>query len=139
MIPESELALHDVLSDEQKVKQLGFEKPPAYTYRVAEMLKAPTEKVWGYPYADIVMGCHMANPSEVFRAMAYEDPYPIKAFFALGNNAIMSYPNQHHIHKAMLHQDLISAHELFMTPTAMMADYVLPGDALSERNHIADT
>lgn len=26
------------------------------------------------------MGCHMANPSEVFRAMAYEDPYPIKDF-----------------------------------------------------------
>ena len=103
------------------------------------MLKAPTEKVWGYPYADIVMGCHMANPSEVFRAMAYGDPYPIKAFFALGNNALMSYPNQHQIHKAMLNQDLIVAHELFMTPTAMMADYVLPGDAFSERNHIADT
>ena len=103
------------------------------------MLKAPTETVWGYPYADIVMGCHMANPSEVFRAMAYGDPYPIKAFFALGNNALMSYPNQHQIHKAMLNQDLIVAHELFMTPTAMMADYVLPGDAFSERNHIADT
>ena len=51
----------------------------------------------------------------------------------------MSYPNQHQIHKAMLNQDLIVAHELFMTPTAMMADYVLPGDAFSERNHIADT
>jgi len=139
MIPETELALHDHLSDEQKAKQLGYEKHPAYTYRVAEMLKEPTEKVWGYPYADIVMGCHMANPSEVFRAMAYEDPYPIKAFFALGNNALMSYPNQHQIHKAMLNQDLIVAHELFMTPTAMMADYVLPGDAFSERNHIADT
>ena len=139
MISESELALHDHLSDEQKAKQLGYEKHPAYTYRVAEMLKEPTEKVWGYPYADIVMGCHMANPSEVFRAMAHGDPYPIKAFFALGNNALMSYPNQHQIHKAMLNQDLIVAHELFMTPTAMMADYVLPGDAFSERNHIADT
>ena len=139
IIPESELALHDHLSDEQKAKQLGYEKHPAYTYRVAEMLKEPTEKVWGYPYADIVMGCHMANPSEVFRAMAHGDPYPIKAFFALGNNALMSYPNQHQIHKAMLNQDLIVAHELFMTPTAMMADYVLPGDAFSERNHIADT
>ena len=131
MIPETELAMHDALSHEQKQKQLGYEKHPAYTYRVAEMLKEPTERVWGYPYADLVMGCHMANPSEVFRAMAYEDPYPIKAFFALGNNALMSYPNQHQIHKAMMNQDLIVAHELFMTPTAMMADYVLPGDAFS--------
>ena len=29
MIPESELALHDHLSDEQKAKQLGYEKHPA--------------------------------------------------------------------------------------------------------------
>ena len=26
-----------------------------------------------------------------------------------------------------------------MTPTAMLADYVLPGDVFSERNHIADS
>ena len=103
------------------------------------MLKEPTERVWGYPYADLVMGCHMANPSEVFRAMATERPYPIKAFFALGNNALMSYPNQHQILKAMMNQELIVAHEIFMTPTAMLADYVMPGDVFSERNHIADS
>ena len=61
-IPESEIGLHEALPDEQKVKQLGYDDHPAFTYRVAEMLKEPTEKVWGYPYADIVMGCHMANP-----------------------------------------------------------------------------
>ena len=37
-----------------------------------------------------------------------------------------------------MNQDLIVT-QMFMTPTAMMADYVLPGDAFSERNHIADT
>ena len=138
-IPESEIALHEQLPMAQKAKQLGFEDHPVYTYRVAEMLKEPTERVWGFPYADQVMGCHMANPSNVFRAMAHGDPYPIKAFFVLGNNALMSYPNQHQVHKAMLNQDLIVAHEIFMTPTAMLADYVLPGDVFSERNHIADS
>jgi len=84
------------------------------------------------------MGCHMANPSNLFRAMATEKPYPVKAFFVLGNNALMSYPNQHQILKGMMNQELIVAHEIFMTPTAMLADYVLPGDVFSERNHIAD-
>lgn len=139
IVPESELGLHEELSVGQKAKQLGFEKHPAYTYRVAEMLKEPTERVWGFPYADIVTGCQMANPSELFRAMAYGDPYPVKAFFVLGNNALMSYPNQHQIHRAMQNQELIVAHELFLTPTAMLADYVIPGDAFSERNHISDT
>ena len=69
-IPESEIGLHEALPDEQKAKQLGYDDHPAFTYRVAEMLKAPTEEVWGYPYADIVMGCQMANPTHVFRAMA---------------------------------------------------------------------
>ena len=138
-ISESEIALHEELPLEHKQKQLGFEDHPVYTYRVAEMLKEPTEKVWGNPYADLVMGCHMANPSNVFRAMAYGDPYPVKAFFVLGNNALMSYPNQHQILKGMMNQDLIVAHEIFMTPTAMLADYVLPGDVFTERNHIADS
>ena len=137
-IPETEIALHHELSPEQKAKQLGYDDHPVYTYRVAEMLKEPTEKVWGYPYADLVMGCHMANPSNLFRAMATEKPYPVKAFFVLGNNALMSYPNQHQILKGMMNQELIVTHEIFMTPTAMLSDYVLPGDVFSERNHIAD-
>ena len=138
-IPESELGLHDELSQEQRAKQLGYDQHPVYTYRVADMLRGPTEKTWGYPYADIVMGCQMANPSDLFRAMATGDPYPVKALFVLGNNALMSYPNQHQVHKALLNQDLIVAHEIFMTPTAMLADYVLPGDVFSERNHVADS
>ena len=138
-IPESELALHERLPMAQKQKQLGYDDHPAFTYRVAEMLKEPTEKVWGYPYADIVMGCHMANPTNVFRAMAGEAPYPVKAFFCLGNNALLSYANQHQIYQAMMNQELIVAHEIFMTPTAMLADYVLPGDVFTERNHVADS
>lgn len=138
-IPESVMGMHEMLSDEQKAKQLGADLHPAYTYRAGELLKEGTERVHGHPYADIVMGCYMANPSAVFRAMESGDPYPVKAFFTLGNNTLLSYPNQHRIHRALMNQDLIVAHEIFMTPTAMLADYVLPGDVFTERNHVADT
>lgn len=138
-MPESELQLHDRLAPEQRAKQLGYHDHPVYTYRTAEMLADATERVWGYPWADLVMGSHMANPSLVFKAMATGQPYPIKAFFVLGNNALLSYPNQHLVHRAISNQDLVVAHEVFMTPTAMLADYVLPGDVFTERNHIADT
>ena len=47
----------------------------------------------------------MANPTSVFRAMATESPYPIKAFFALGNNALWSYPNQHQILEGLMNQE----------------------------------
>ena len=48
-IPESELGLHDHLSDAQKAKQLGYDDHPVFTYRAAEKLKEATERVWGFP------------------------------------------------------------------------------------------
>jgi anaerobic selenocysteine-containing dehydrogenase len=138
-VPEAELQLHDEIAPEQRAKQLGYDTHPAYTYRTAEMLTGPMERVWGVRWMDQVMGCHMANPSEVFRAMDTGEPYPVKACFVIGNNALLSYPNQHQVHRALLNQDLLVVQDLFMTPTAMLADYVLPGDTFSERNHVADT
>jgi anaerobic selenocysteine-containing dehydrogenase len=70
--------------------------------------------------------------------MAGEGPYPVKAFFALGNNAVMSYANMPLIIRAMMNQDLIVVHEHFMTPTAQLADYVLPGDSWLERPWLTD-
>lgn len=137
-ISETQLGLHEALSQEQRDKQLGSDKHPAYTYRAQDMLGDATERVHGYRYNDLVMGCYMANPSAVFRAMCTNDPYPVKAFFTLGNNTLLSYPNQHQIMEGLMNQELIVAHEIFMTPTSMLADYILPGDVFSERNHIAD-
>jgi anaerobic selenocysteine-containing dehydrogenase len=138
-ITEAELQLHDAISPEQRAKQFGYATHPVYTYRTAEMLTGPMEQVWGMKWMDQVMGCHMANPSELFRAMATGDPYPVKAFFSLGNNTLLSYPNQHQILAALQNQELIVVQDIFMTPTAMLADYVLPGDVFTERNHIADS
>lgn len=138
-VPDGELQLHDEIAPEQRAKQLGYDTYPAYTYRTAEMLTEPMERVWGVRWMDQVMGCHMANPSEVFRAMDTGDPYAVKAFFVIGNNALMSYPNQHQVHRAIRNQDLVVVQDIFMTPTAMLADYVLPGDVFSERNHVSDT
>lgn len=138
-IPEADLQLNDVISPDQRAKQLGYRTHPAYTYRTAEMLAEPMQRTWGVRWMDQVMGCHMANPTETFRAMADGDPYPVKAFFALGNNALLSYPNQHQVRRAIENQDLVVVQDVFMTPTAMLADYVLPGDVFSERNHVADT
>jgi len=45
----------------------------------------------------------------------------------------MSFLNQKGIYDGLLNQDLFVVHEHFMTPTAQLADYVLPGDAWIER------
>ena len=136
--PEWVIEAHEALSDEQKLKQLGADQHPAFTYRGQAALCEPAKRVWGYAYPNQVMGCFMANPSAVFRAMAGEGPYPVKAFFFLGNNPLLSYANMPMILKGMMNQDLIVAHEQFMTPSAQLADYVLPADSWLERPWLTD-
>lgn len=138
IVPESTIEMHEVLPEEQKNKQLGSDTHPAFTYRGQAALREPLKKVWGFEYANQVTGCYMANPSATFRAMAGEGQYPVKAFFTLGNNTLLSYANMPMILKGLMNQDLIVAHEHHMTPTAQLADYVLPGDSWLERPWLTD-
>ncbi len=138
IVPESDIEMHHVLSREQQDKQLGSDTHPVFTYRGQRAFLEPGERVWGRQYNNQVTGCFMANPSATFRAMAGEGSYPVKAFFALGNNTLMSFANMPLILKAILNQDLVVVHEQFMTPTAQLADYVLPADSWLERPWLMD-
>lgn len=138
IVHESELELHGALSDTQRALQLGSDTHPAFTYRGTAALREPTRRVWGHEWANIVSGSYMANPSAVFRAMADGAPYPVKAFITLGNNTLMSFANMQLIERALRNQDLVVAFEQFRTPTAQLADYILPGDSWLERNCLSD-
>ncbi|MEO1190255.1 MAG: molybdopterin-dependent oxidoreductase [Pseudomonadota bacterium] len=139
IVNESELELHGALSAEQRAKQLGAAEHPVFTYRAAERLAEPAERVWGHAWPNLVNGGMMAVPSAVFRAMADGDPYPVKAFFTLGNNTVMSFANMELIQRALLAQELVVAAEHVRSPTAQLADYILPGDAWLERACLSDS
>ena len=130
---DTEVEMHERLAPEQQAKQLGADQFPVFTYRGMGPLGDATEEVWGHRYANLVGGCYMANPMATFKAMATGEPYPVKAFFALANNTLMSFANTRRVYDALMNQDLIVAYEHMLTPTAQLADYVLPGDAWLER------
>ncbi len=133
VVSDTDMELHDVLPAEQRKKQLGADQYPVFTYRGMEPLGEPMKKTWGREWANLVGGNYMANPTATFRAMAEEDPYPVKALLSLGNNTLMAYANARQIYKGLMNQELIVVHDHMMTPTAQLADYVLPGDAWLER------
>jgi anaerobic selenocysteine-containing dehydrogenase len=139
VVPESVIEAHEVLSEEQKARQLGAATHPVFTYRAQDKLREPMRRVWGHAYPNQITGCYMANPSATFRAMAGEGPYPVKAFFSLGNNTLLSFANMPLILRALMNQELIVVHEQFMTPTAQLADYVLPADSWLERPWLTDS
>lgn len=130
---DTEMELHDVLSEEQKAKQLGADRYPVFTYRGMAPLADATERVWGTRWANLISGCYMAHPTAVFKAMLEGDPYPAKAFIALANNTLMSFVDTRRIYDALMNQDLIVVYEHMKTPTAQLADYILPGDSWLER------
>ena len=102
IVPESTLELHEALPAGQKAKQLGADTHPAFTYRGMETLGEPARRVWGHEYPNLVSGCYMANPTATFRAMATGEPYPVKAFFTLGNNTLMGFANMQCIRRRRL-------------------------------------
>jgi thiosulfate reductase/polysulfide reductase chain A len=74
-----------------------------------------------------------AHPNLVWRAMVTGKPYPVKALIVEAANPLVTYANTHLVHKAMQNLDLMIVLEYYMTPTAQMADYVLPAAAAFER------
>ncbi|MBL7177298.1 MAG: molybdopterin-dependent oxidoreductase [Desulfobacteraceae bacterium] len=71
-------------------------------------------------------------------AMVTEEPYPIKGFLCVGCNPAVSWPNHNKFKKGISNLDLFVVVDIFMTPTARMADIVLPGTTPYEREDIRD-
>lgn len=74
----------------------------------------------------------------VFRAMRTGEPYRIRAFLMFGNNPLVTVANAKEVRESMLCADLIVATELFMTPSAALADYVLPAAYWPEVNQVIE-
>ncbi|MGC1465696.1 MAG: molybdopterin-dependent oxidoreductase, partial [Pseudolabrys sp.] len=75
-----------------------------------------------------------AHPPTSLRAMLSNDPYPVRGLVAIGTNVVTTYPNTPMVVEALKSLDLLVVHDIFMTPTAEIADVVLPAAANLERD-----
>ena len=60
------------------------------------------------------------------KSILEEKPYPIKAAWVILSDPIMSYPNATATYEAFKKLEFLVVDEIFMTPTAALADIVLP-------------
>jgi formate dehydrogenase alpha subunit len=58
----------------------------------------------------------------------------IKALYVVGENPMVSDPDIHHVDNALKKLDLLIVQDIFLTPTAKMADIVLPGTSFAEKD-----
>jgi anaerobic selenocysteine-containing dehydrogenase len=67
-----------------------------------------------------------ATPQSVVTGILEEDPYRIRAMFVLASNPLLSWPNTQRTFQAIKQLDFLAVADMFMTPTAALADIVYP-------------
>ncbi|MFC1822250.1 molybdopterin-dependent oxidoreductase [Thermodesulfobacteriota bacterium] len=77
-----------------------------------------------------------AHIPTLFNAMRTGEPYPVKAFLIFGNNGLVSYANSKQVYESFKNLDFMSVMDIYMTPTAEMADIVLPAATWLEIDEI---
>ena len=105
------------LSPEQNTKRLGFEH---FKMLCGEGAALPA-----------------AHIPTVLKAMRTGKPYPVKAFLIFGNNTLTTYGNSKVVYESLMNLDFMVNADLFMTPTAELADIVLPAAFWPEINEVA--
>ena len=67
-----------------------------------------------------------ALPQDVIKAIRHGDPYPVRAAYVQGCNPLITYSNVQEAYQALLNLDFLAVADMFITPTAALADIVLP-------------
>ncbi len=101
----------DALPEEQLAKRIGADRFKCLTLR-------PTV---------------YAHPPSLFDAVLTGEPYKVRGLLVVGNNPAVCYPNTAAVTEALRKLDLLVVSEIFMTPTAALADVVLPAASNLER------
>ncbi len=74
----------------------------------------------------------------VFSAIVTDVPYPVKAILNIGANPLTTVANPRLVHQALMKLDMLVVADFFMTPTAALADYILPSAMWPEIDHIVE-
>lgn len=125
-VRDAHLQLDEKCSPEQRKKQLGSDRFKLMTWPGYEIINKYYRETYGL---SVPMGHNfdVAQPM-IWRSILDRKPYPTTALLTWTSNPLLNAGNTKMVYKALKSPNL-ELHivlEHFMTPTAMLADYVLP-------------
>ncbi len=130
---ESEYELADMCSKEARAKMIGSDRFKIMSWNAWEIIAPHFQKQKGVPLPNLH---YMVSPTPLaMRQIISGNPYPIKAMITAASNPMIWAPNTQLVLKALTHPNL-ELHvvlDYWMTPTAHLADYVLPAASWLER------
>ncbi|MFH2011083.1 MAG: molybdopterin-dependent oxidoreductase [Pseudomonadota bacterium] len=124
---EHEIELNHMVSPEQRAKQIGADRFRIESFIGFDLLMEHVKVKLSR--TDICF----AHAGMVYEAMITGEPYPVRAMLTLSSNPIVTHVNTKKVYKALKSLDLYVVQDFFMTPSADLADYVLPGACWLER------
>ena len=75
-------------------------------------------------------------PQSLIKAILFEDPYPIRVLYVQGCNPMLTYSNSKKVFDALRNLEFLAVADMFMTPTAALADVVLPVTSYLEHDSV---
>lgn len=114
IINVGQFGAHRMLPEEQKIKRLGADR-----FRLAGNFA-------------------IINPKCVWDAILEEKPYPVKMLFFISSNPVLTRANAKEVYRALEKVEFMAVSDFFLTPTAELADIVLPAATWLEMDYIGD-
>ncbi|MBA7570203.1 Acetylene hydratase [subsurface metagenome] len=130
---DCEMELTDKLAKEKRAMLVGGEK--------FRLIGFAGYEAWGPAYNDFygipAPALHVVSANEpmIYRGIINGDPNHVRAIISWASNAMVRTANTKMVHKALTSKnlELSVVLEFTMTPTAQLADYVLPSASCFER------
>ncbi|MCC6957189.1 MAG: molybdopterin-dependent oxidoreductase [Anaerolineales bacterium] len=129
-IPEVDLELSAALPEAQRMKGLNQGRLMLQSYRGYEHVQKHTQR---HDKRLPMRYLTSAHPNLAWQAMLTGKPYPVRALIVMGSNPLLTQADTHLVYQALKSLDLLVVLEFFKTPTAMLADYILPSAGGMER------
>lgn len=120
------------VSPQQKQKQLGSDRFKFQGWPGFDLILESSLPVWQRPYS-IISNQSNAHAPTVYRAMLTGKPYPVLAAITQASNPMITQANTKLVYKALRSLDFYVVMDLWRTPSAELADYILPIASWLER------
>ena len=133
MIHEQFIAAHERLSEKEIEKTLGIDRFRLMSRKGFDLVQSNVQRVWGNESFNRTSYEVFAHGPTIYRAILTGKPYPVKGVITLSSNPMVTAPNTKLVYEALKSLDLYVVVDLFMTPSAQLADYVLPATTYLER------
>jgi thiosulfate reductase/polysulfide reductase chain A len=133
-VPTRDMELWERLPVSQWQKMIGAQRFRLSSYDAQKTINANIVRVWGKPVNEMFHQCQCHTPSG-YRTIVSGDPYPVTALITTHSNPMVTEIATGSVYQALTSPNLqlYVVNDFFMTPSAELADYVLPMATWLER------